>query len=41
MILCQTLGEEGFDGNGQRIEALESGKGFGLLDQSSAKGRLL
>jgi hypothetical protein len=41
MILSETLGEEGFDGDGQRIKALGPGKGVGLLDQSSAKGRLI
>jgi hypothetical protein len=41
MILSETLGEEGLDGDGQRIETLEPGKGVGLPDQSSAKRGLL
>jgi hypothetical protein len=41
MILCKTLGEEGFNGNGQRIEALGPGKGVGLLDHNAAKRGLI
>jgi hypothetical protein len=38
MILSKALEEEGFQHDGQRIEALRTGKGFGLLDQDAAKG---
>jgi hypothetical protein len=41
MILSEALGEEGFEGDGQRIEALGPGKGFGFLDQSSTKRWLI
>ena len=41
MILSEALNEEGLERDGQRVETLGPGKGFGLLDQSSAKRGLI
>jgi hypothetical protein len=41
MILRETLNEERLERDRQRVETLGPGKGAGLLDQSSAKRRLI
>jgi hypothetical protein len=41
MVLSEALGEKGLDGDGQRIKTLGPGKGFGILNQSAAKRRLI
>jgi hypothetical protein len=41
MILSEALNEKRLERDGQRVETLGAGKGFGLLDQSGAKRGLI